>query len=456
MCDFRIRRRRDMTDYDVLIIGSGASGQTVAAACAKAGKRVAVVDRLPFGGTCSLRGCEPKKMLLAGAEAIGRTSALEGRGVTGSCRIDWPALMQRKRDHVAPVPQRTLSWMHDLGILTFQGTARFTSPETVEVAGEPVRAAAIVVAAGARPMALGVEGEDDVLTSTDFLELDAMPASVAFIGGGYISFELARLAQLAGAKATIVHRSRQVLKGFDSTLADALAERYRTLGIDVLVNAPAQRVERLGDGRFSIVTPRGAIEADLVFHGAGRVPDLDDLDLAVGGVDATSRGVSVNAHLRSTSNPIVWSCGDAAGAGMPLTPVASAQGQVVADNVLGGSMEFDDTATASVVFGDPPLARVGADASAAESDDRLEVRSFDMSRWFTQARVGNTAAGAKLVLERDTGAIKGAHLLGVGAEEIVNVFAVAIRYGVTIGDLRTMTWSYPTLAYDINYLSGRY
>ena len=445
-----------MAYYDVLIIGSGSAGQTVAAACAKAGRSVAVVDRLPFGGTCSLRGCEPKKVLLAGSEAAGRTSALEGHGVTGTCRIDWPALMQRKRDYVDPIPERTISWMHDMGIATLRGTARFVAGDTVAVEGEPIHAAAIVIATGARPVELGIAGEEYVMTSSDFLSLEEMPASVAFIGGGYISFEFARLAQLAGARVSILHRSRQVLKGFDPTLADALAARYRVLGIDVLVDAPVQGVERLADGRVTISTPSGVVEAAAVFHAAGRVPDLVDLDLGAGGVDYSRRGVSVDAHLRSTSNPIVWSAGDAAGVGAPLTPVAGAQGQVVAAGILGEPTEFDDSATPSVVFSDPPLARVGVDTEQAAFDERLEVRSFDMSDWFTQTRVGNTAAGARLVIERETGLIKGAHLLGIDADETINVFALAIRFGITVEDLRTITWSYPTLAYDINYLTGRY
>lgn len=445
-----------MAHFDVLIIGSGSAGQTVATACAKGGKRVAVVDRLPFGGTCALRGCQPKKILLAAAEATARTSALEGHGVIGTSAIDWPALMQRKRDYIDDVPVRTMGWMRDLGIATLHGTARFTSPGVVEIDGSPITADAIVIACGARPMPLGIPGEDTVQTSTDFLSLAEMPESVAFIGGGFISFEFARLAQLAGAKVSILQHSAQVLKGFDPTLADAVAERYRSLGIDVLVSEPVERVERLADGRISIPTRAGAVVADAVFHGAGRVPDLADLDLAAGGVDATARGVSVDGHLRSTSNARVWSCGDSCAVGAPLTPVAGAQGEIVAAGILGEAREFDDRVTPSVVFSDPPLARVGLGAEAADADDALEVRTFDMSAWFTQTRVGNTAAGAKLIVERGTGVLRGAHLLGMGAEEVINIFALAIRSGATIEDLRAMTWSYPTLAYDINYLTGRY
>ncbi len=445
-----------MQHYDVLIVGSGAAGQTVATDCAKAGKRVAVVDRLPFGGTCALRGCIPKKMLLAAAEAVTRTDALTGEGVTGTCGVEWPAIMKRTQAYIGDTTTKTLSWMREMGITTLAGTARFTSPDTMEVDGVAVTAAAIVLASGARPIDLGIEGKDSVLSSTDFLSLERMPDEIAFIGGGYISFEFARLAQLAGAKVTIIHRSGQVLEGFDPTLADSLSARYRALGIDVMTDASVDRVERLGTGRLLVVTPGRTVEVDAVFHGAGRAPDLDDLNLTAGGVEYSRRGVTVGASLRSVSNPLVWSAGDAAAIGTPLTPVAAAQGQVVAAGILGTPAVYDDSATPSVVFCDPPLARVGLDAGDAEGDERLEVTSFDMSAWYTQTRVGNTAGGARLVLDRDSGAIRGAHILGVDADEIINVFALAIRFGITIGDLQTMTWSYPTFGYDINYLSGRY
>jgi glutathione reductase (NADPH) len=246
-----------------------------------------------------------------------------------------------------------------------------------------------------------------------------------------------------------------VLKGFDPELAAMLAERYRDLGITILTDAPVTRVERRGDG-VAVVTTHGVVEADIAVHGAGRIPDIDGLDLAAAGVEHSRRGVEVTAQLRSVSNPVVWAAGDAAAIGAPLTPVAGAQGEVVAAGILGRHAACDDSATPSVVFSDPPLARVGIDAEQAEADDTLEVRAHDMSGWFTQSRVGNTAAGARLVVDRATGAIKGAHLLGVGANEVINIFALAIRFGITLEDLRTVTWSYPTLAYDINYLTGRY
>jgi len=445
-----------MSEYDVLIIGSGSAGQTVAAECAKAGKTVAVVDRLPFGGTCALRGCIPKKVLLAAAEAASKAEALSGAGLTDHVGLDWPSLMKRKEGYIAATPEKTVSWMRDMGIDTLSGTARFTSPDTVAVDADTIHASSIVIATGARPLDLGIDGKDLVLSSTDFLSMERMPGEVAFIGGGYISFEFARLAQLAGAKVTIIHRSEHVLEGFDRVLADRLVERYRAFGIEVLTNTPVVRVERLSGDRLSVGTTAGAVEVDRVFHGAGRIPDFEALDLAAAGVEYDRRGVTVDRFLRSVSNRSVWAAGDAAGAGAPLTPVAGAQGQVVAAGILGTPTEFDDAATPSVIFSDPPMARVGMSVADAEANEALEVREFDMSAWFTQTRVGNTAAGARLVIDRGSGAIRGAHLLSVEAEEVINIFALAMRFGISLDDLRTVTWSYPTLSYDINYLSGRY
>lgn len=444
-----------MIEYDVLVIGSGAAGQTVAAACAKDGKRVGVVDRQPYGGTCSLRGCVPKKVLFTGAEAVARTRMLVGKGVRDTCSVDWPLLMAHKRTFTDPVPARMQSWMQDLGIDTLHGTARFTSPDAVTVGDTSMTAEAIVIATGARPLPLGIKGEEHVSTSTDFLNLGALPPRVLFIGGGYVSFELAGIAQSAGAVATIVHRSSQVLQGFDPTLADMLASRYQALGIDVLVDSPVERVERIG-GQLSVVTPDRRLGADLVVHGAGRVPDLEDLNLTAAGVAFGPRGVAVDRLLRSTTNPRVWALGDAAEVGAPLTPVAGAQGEVVATNILGGSVEFDDHATPSVVFSNPPMAAVGVGAGAASADSGLESRFFDMSSWLSQTRVGNDTAGAVLVTGRKTGAIHGAHLLGFDVDEVINIFALAIKFGITMPQLRTMTWAYPTLSYEINYLTGRF
>lgn len=443
-----------MTHYDVAIIGSGAAGQTVATACAKAGRRVIVIDRRPFGGTCALRGCIPKKVLHAGAEAVSRSRMLTGRGIDAPCRIDWRALMAHKRSYTDPVPENTERWMRDIGIETLHATARFVSKDELVADGAKITADDFVIAAGAQPIPLGIEGEQYVSTSEDFLSLEDLPARIAFIGGGYISFEFAGISHQAGAKATILHRSEQVLQGFDPTLADMLAERYGSLGIDVMTKAPVERIERTPGG-LTVITPESRIEVDLVVHGAGRSPDLAGLGLDVAGVEYSHRGVTVDSHLRS-SNRKVWAVGDAAALGIPLTPVAGAEGEVAAANILGEDIEFDARATPSVVFSDPPMARVGLGAADVEGDADYDVRQFDMSGWFTQTRLGNDTGGAVLVIDTRTDTVAGAHLLGFDCDEVINIFTLAVKFGLTVSQLRTVTWSYPTLAYEINYLTGRY
>jgi len=211
-----------MPGYDVVVIGSGTAAQNVAPRCAQEGLRVAVVDHLPYGGTCGQRGCDPKKVLLAAAEAVSRARGLDGRGLVGSPTIDWPSLIARKRTFTEPVPERIEGWMRNAGAETLHGTARLRSAHEVQVESRTLEAAEVVVAVGARPADLGIPGEELVTTSTEFLELEDLPPRAAFIGGGYITFEFAWLARMAGATVSILHRSGHVLKGFDQQFAEIL------------------------------------------------------------------------------------------------------------------------------------------------------------------------------------------------------------------------------------------
>ena len=344
--------------------------------------------------------------------------------------------------------------MRDAGAETLHGTATLLSAHEVQVDGRAFDAADVVVASGARPMDLGIPGEDLVTTSTGFLELERMPPRVAFIGGGYISFEFAWLSRMAGAAVTILHRGDHVLKGFDEQLADVLVERYRSLGIDVVTGAPVHEIRRHGD-ELVVVHGAGELTADLVVHGAGRVADIDDLGLEAAGIEAGRRGVRVDARLRSVDDAHVWAAGDAADKGLPLTPVASKEGKVVAAGILGEDAEYDGRAVPSVCFSDPPLAAVGmSTAEAADQGDAVKVLRADTSEWFSQRRLGQTHGGAALVTDAASGRLLGGHLLGVNADEVVNVLALAVRHGLTAGDLTAMTWSYPTATSELPYLLG--
>jgi glutathione reductase (NADPH) len=442
-----------MRRFDVLVIGTGVSGQTAAADCAAAGLATAVVDRLPFGGTCAQRGCEPKKVLLGPVQAVDAVRRLAGRGPVGEVRLDWPALQAFKRTYTDPVPARTERWMAEAGITLLHGTARFLTPESQEIDGEEVAAAAVVIAAGARPAPLGIDGEELVATSERFLGLDELPARIVFLGGGYISFEFAHMAAAAGAAVTIAHRGPAPLKGFDPGLAARLVDIYRAGGIEVLLDAPVAAVRKSG-GALLVEAGGRELPCDLVVHGAGRIPDLRALDLDAGGVASGPRGVEVGDDLRSTTNPRVFACGDAASRGAPLTPVGIRQGAAIARTLSGGpSPSWQDAVTPSVVFSAPPLASVGLgeeEARAAGLD--IEVVEHDTTGWFTSTRLGVPSSAAKMVLERGSRRVLGAHILGDAAEEVVNVLAVAIATGATADMLKALPLAYPTSGSDLVYL----
>ena len=210
-----------------------------------------MVDKQPFGGTCALRGCEPKKVLVGAAAAVDAARALSAKGIrTTGLAIDWPDLMRFKRTFTTPVPERRKAALAKEGIEAFDGTARFVGPARLTVGDQQFDAArAIVVAAGARPADLPIEGREHLATSDRFFDLDALPPSIAFVGGGFISFEFAHVAARAGVRATILHRGLNPLAGFDPDLVDRLVARTRDAGVDVRLE---RRYMRLSDAARDI------------------------------------------------------------------------------------------------------------------------------------------------------------------------------------------------------------
>lgn len=439
--------------YDVIVIGTGVTGQTAAEELAEAGLSVLAIDRREFGGTCSLRGCEPKKVMYSVVEAAERARAESGNGLIGDVCIDWSELIAFKRTFTDPAPAAIEAAITGFGGETLHGSARFRDADTMEVAGAAYTAEHIVIASGAKPADLGISGAELVLTSEQFMSADAIGPRVVFIGGGYISFEFAHMAAAAGAAVTIVHRGGQVLGGFDPRLANELARGYRLAGIDVRTNAPVAGVDSVADGLSVGLSDGDRIACDTVVHGAGRVPDLAELDLDAGSVGFTARGIAVDAHLRSTTNPRVWAAGDCAEAGAPLTPVGIAEARVIVRNILGDDAVFSPAAVPSVVFSDPPLAAVGlTEADAAEQGIEVDVKYSDTSEWVSSRRMGARVGGAKTLVERGSGRIVGAHLLGPHADEMINVFTAAIVGGLTDRQLRSTIWAYPTAGSEIVYL----
>ena len=314
-----------MKTYDLVVIGSGTAAQVASARVRKAGRTVAVVDHRPFGGTCALRGCAPKKMLISGAEAVDAGRRMQGHGVAGELRINWPELIAFKRTFTDPVPQKQEAHYAAQGIDAFHGLARFTEPDAVTVAGQKLKARRILIATGARPVPLRINGAEHIITSDRFLELQSLPPRIVLIGGGYIAAEFSHIAARAGAQVTVLQRADHMLPHFDPDLVGWLMVKFTELGIDVRTKATVARIEPTANG-FLVhadgTRRKQAVAADLVVHAAGREPDLEELHLATGHVAVGNGRLELNEYLQSVSNPLVYAAGDAASMGPPLTPVS--------------------------------------------------------------------------------------------------------------------------------------
>ncbi|MRR53938.1 MAG: NAD(P)/FAD-dependent oxidoreductase [Deltaproteobacteria bacterium] len=445
------------TTTDILVIGTGTAGYTLAMKCRKAGRKVTIVDSRPYGGTCAMRGCQPKKYLVEAARIARMSSQMTGIGIQTPARVDWADLMKAKSAFTDPVPERTESTFSKAGIEIYHGTARFVSPSLVRI-GETatIEAGAVVIATGARPARLGIPGEELLTTSDQFLELERLPKRILFVGGGYISMEFAHVAQAVGTKAIVLQRSERILKRFDAEVVEQLTELSRTAGIGIVTGFPVCGIERNG-GELIV---RGSDEcqetyrAEMVVHGAGRVPDLESLDLEQGDVSHTKDGVTVNGYLQSKSNPIVYAIGDASGTPFPLATTADMEAEVAAENILhGNKLEANYDAIPTVVFAIPPLAAVGmTEEEAAATTVRFRINRGSMDSWPSSRRIGQTRSLYKIIIEEETGRILGAHLLAHNAEEMINIFAMAIKFGLSNRDLQRVLWAYPTSISDCKYM----
>lgn len=446
-----------MKRYNLAIIGTGTAAMVAAMRVRSAGWTVAVIDHRPFGGTCALRGCDPKKMLVSGASAADHARRMHGKGIVGETDIDWPALIAFKRTFTDPIPEKNQQRYMGKGIDTFHGLARFVGRQTLDIDGESLEADHILIASGAEPMKLGIAGEEHLVTHEEFLEMEALPRRIVIVGGGFIAFEFAHVARRAGADVTILEQGERVLGPFDPDLVGWLAAKSRDLGIEIHTGTAVESIARDSDGFTVHATANGQagiFKANLVVHGAGRVPALGALDLDAAGVEQERGRLKLNKFLQSTSNPAVYAAGDAALMGPPLTPVSSHDAKVVTSNLLNGNkQEPNYTGMPSVVFTIPPLAAVGlSEAEAHRQGYKFRVRSEKASDWFTARQAAEPTYAFKVMVDEETDRVLGAHLLGPHADEVINIFALAIRHGLTAEQLKTTMFAYPTGASDIGYM----
>ena len=371
--------------YDLVIVGTGTAAMAAAMRVRSAGWSVAVIDFRPFGGTCALRGCDPKKMLIAGAKALDGLARMRGHGVAGDARIDWPALIAFKRTFTDPIPQKHEHSYDEKGIDTLHGHAKFTGRNTMVVDGTALEGRHFLIAAGVEPTKLEIPGAEYLVTSEEFLALESLPRRMVLVGGGYIAAEFSHIAARAGAQVTIVQRGERMLKHFDPDLVGWLMEKFRAIGVDVWTGTSVEAIEKTNTEFTVRVSTEGnsnTLEADLVVHAAGRAPALEGLDLNAAGIAVENGRLKLNEYLQSVSNPAVYAAGDAAQVGPPLTPVSSHDAKVVVANLLEGNHHRPNyLGVPSVAFTIPPIAAVGlSEAQARQSGLKFRMQSQKASQ----------------------------------------------------------------------------
>ena len=443
-------------EYDLVVIGTGTAAMVCAMRVAKAGWKVAVVDEKPFGGTCALRGCDPKKMLIAVTEGVEWARNLDGKGLVAQTSVNWPDMIAFKRTFTDAMPDRIEGGLDKAGITVLHGEARFTGRDKIEVSGEVLSARHFHIATGARPMALNIPGEELLATSTDFLALPERPDRVVFVGGGFIAMEFAHIAKRTGAReVTVLEMMERPLGNFDPDLVAILSEATADLGVDLRTEAKVLKIEKNGTG-FTVAyeTPTGVetVDCDLVVHATGRVPNIDHLNLEAAGVEYSRMGIKVSPFMRTT-NPAIFAAGDCADSGPMLTPVSANEGRIAAKNLLAGKdeREVNYPPIPSVVFTLPQLASVGLSEAAAREEGLDFDTHFDKTAgWYSSLRVGAKHTAYKVLVEKGTGKILGAHLIGPGAEEQINLFAMAMAAGLTANQIKGLIFAYPSFASDIS------
>jgi glutathione reductase (NADPH) len=440
-----------MERYDFVAIGGGSTGLSAAYRIAAAGKKVALVDKGPVGGLCSLAGCNPKKVLVRSTEVLDQVRRAGEHGIEVEVkRVDWSRVIDRKKSFTDPVPAETEESLSKKGVELIRGEARFVSPDAVEVDGRQLKAEGFLIATGSTPRRLTFPGAEATRISDDILDLREVPRDLVILGAGVVAFEFGQVFARVGSRVSMLMPAERAMRGSDADLVAVLVEHSKQLGIEFIAHARvlgvSARASRL-TVEAEVSGQRRTFDADFVLNATGRVAAVESLNLPAAGVAGDSKGVVVDDYLRSPGNRRVFAGGDAHGK-RQLSPVASYEGRVVARNFLEGDVDRADyEAIPQAVFTVPPLAWVGMTEERARKEERrINVVSKDMENWKVFAIAGERPARAKVVLEEGTRRILGAHLLGAGAAELIHVFAMAMRYGLTAGDLDKMVWIYPTLS----------
>ncbi len=438
--------------YDLLVIGAGSGGVRAARVAAGHGAKVAIVEEHRIGGTCVIRGCVPKKLLVYGAQFAEDLEDAQRFGWRiENARFDWPTL----RDNVlAEVTRLSGIYTHTLEshkVEMVQGHAMLKSPNEVAVGDRVLRANTILIATGARPHVPDRPGCEHGITSNDAFHLEKLPERIVIAGGGYIANEFAGIFNELGSKVTIVNRSDQLLRGYDEQIRDRLLQISLTKGIRFVFNAPIDSVEKRADGMLRVhLKGNEPIECDALMFATGRVPNTENLGLEQAGVEVDAKGaVKVDDTNRSTC-PSIYAVGDVTNR-VQLTPVAIREGQAFADTVFGNlPTKVDYRCIPSAVFSHPPLAGVGmTESQARNSLGSVRTYTSDFRPMKNVLANRNERALFKLVVDNATERVVGAHMIGPDAPEILQVVAVAVKAGLTKSQFNETVAIHPTMAEEL-------
>lgn len=457
-----------MQEFDVFIIGTGTAGETAAAMLRNAGLSVGIADRDAYGGTCALRGCQPKKYLVVPAHAALEGEALTERGFTAAPTLDWKTMQRSRAEFTDAVPDGTEMGLAENGVHVFSGECRFVDNETVVCGEDTIKARRFLIATGARPRPLPIPGGELAGSSDDFLYLEEMPEHITFIGGGYISMEFATVAAAAGAGVTVLQRGSRVMDRFDPDLVDALQESCTVRRIDIRTDIETHSIERNEGGRFNVhLTGDGGtasvLETDLVVAALGRVPNLEGLNLTATDVSAGPRGIETDRAMR-TGAPTIYAVGDCV-AGIQLSPVSDAEARTAARNIIADLAATDGTSEAragveevdlstlpTVVFTYPQLAQFGLSEAQAVERGGVRINRGSGAGWPNYRRLNERHVRYKVMIDEKSDQILGAHILAPHAGELINLLALASRQGTTASEFREIPWAYPTYSSDLKYL----
>ncbi|NKB50457.1 MAG: NAD(P)/FAD-dependent oxidoreductase [Alphaproteobacteria bacterium] len=445
-------------NFDVVVLGTGNAGMGAAGVTRAAGKSVAMIESRDVGGTCPIRGCVPKKVLVAAAQVLHQIDLAPQHHISvGAPKLDWPALIARERTFVDGVPDDFRGSLENREIELIEGRAKFVGENAIAVNGRTLEAENIIIATGSTPRSLPIKGAELMITSDDILELATLPDRLVFIGGGVIALEFGHVFARAGTEVTILEVMDRLLPRME---ADAVAQVHKEserIGINILTGVNVEEITAAGNSLQVNFTHDGkpqSIEADRVANGAGRVPDVAELDLDAGNVAHDGLSLSVSEELRSTSNPHVWAAGDAIGGSGQLSPIATYEGRIVGNNILNGGGQTPSYGHIPAnVYTVPALATIGmTEEEAIAAGRKFQVKGGDMSGWRSSMTHAETVSFSKVLVEDDTNAILGAHIVGHGAEEIIHLFAMAMKYDLGTAALTDMVYAYPTFASDIKFM----